>query len=109
MRPSIGNGTRNKPKERREDDIHQQINREQGRQELRPAQGNGEMVGIAQIEARNTLLLEHVRAKAKRRGFFAAIASHWSAWVPSVLHSVRRHHQLTSNEGPNAEIGLERS
>ena len=31
------------------------------------------------------------------------------ASVPFVLHSVRQHRQLISNEGPNAEIGLEGS
>jgi hypothetical protein len=34
------------------DDVDRQIKSEQGRAELRPAQGNGEMVGIAQIEAK---------------------------------------------------------
>jgi hypothetical protein len=67
MRPSIGHGTRNQPKEGGEDDIHCEIECEQGRKELRPSQGDGETVGIAQVEARNALLLELKGAEANPR------------------------------------------
>ncbi len=81
IRPSIRHRTGNQPKECGEDDIHQQIKCEQGREELRPGQGDGEMVGIAQIEARNALLPELVGAEANPRHFFVGLALHWNAAI----------------------------
>jgi len=58
--PDVRHRTGDQPIERREDDIHCEIEREQGREELRPGQCNGEMVRIAHIETRNPDLLEFV-------------------------------------------------
>ena len=81
VRPSVRHPTGNQPKECGEDDIYRQIKREQGGKELRPCQGNGEMVGIAKIEARNPLLLEPVGAEANQRRFFARLALEWHAGI----------------------------
>src|SRR6516162_3244878 len=67
VRPSVRHPTWNQPKECGEDDIYRQIKREQGGKELRPCQGNGEMVGIAKIEAGNPLLFEFVGAEVDSR------------------------------------------
>ena len=72
--PSVGHRTRNQPKERGEADIHHEIKREQSGEELRPSQGNGKMVGIAQIKARNALLFKLVSAEANARYFFTGLA-----------------------------------
>jgi len=74
MRPNIRYRSGNCPIERGEDEIHREVECEQGREELRPGQGNGEMVGIAQIEARNALLPELVRAEANPRYSFVGFA-----------------------------------
>src|SRR6516162_4718024 len=67
VRPSVRHRTGYQPKECGEDDIHRQIKREQGGKELRPCQGNSEMIGIAQIEAGNPFLFEFVGAEAEPR------------------------------------------
>ena len=90
MRPSIGHGTRNQPKEDGEDDIHEQVDCKQGCEELRPGQRNCEMIGIAHIEARNTLLLKLIRAKPNPRRSFVGLALHSSIGFPSPLHLMRQ-------------------
>ena len=44
------------------------------------------MVGIAQIEARNALLFELVRAEANPRDVFVGLILDWNAGVPPPLH-----------------------
>ena len=58
---------------RREDDICRQIECEQRREKSRPGQGNGEVVGIVQIEARDALFLELVGAEANPRHSVAGL------------------------------------
>src|SRR6516164_10534730 len=67
VRLSVRHRTGNQPKECGKDDIHRQIKREQGGKELRPCQGNCEMVRIAQIEAGNPFLFEFVGAETDSR------------------------------------------
>src|SRR4051794_4907514 len=86
VRPSIRHRTRNEPEEAGEDDVHRQIMCEQGREELRPGQSNGEMVGIAQIEARNALLFVLVGAEANPRHLFTGRALDWNAALPLLYH-----------------------
>src|SRR6516164_7301055 len=74
VRPSVRHRTGYQPKECGEDDIHRQIKREQGGKELRPCQGNSEMIGIAQIEAGNPFLFEFVGAEAESRPAVCGLA-----------------------------------
>src|SRR5262252_6733679 len=72
--PSVRDAAWNEQKERREDDVHGEIKAKEGRKELRPSERDGEAIGITQIDARNALLLEFVRAKRNARRLLAGRA-----------------------------------
>src|SRR6516165_9996943 len=67
VRPSPRYRTGDQPKKCREGDVHREVKCEQGGKELRPGQCNCEVVGIAEIEARNALLFELVGTEANPR------------------------------------------
>src|ERR1700738_5250673 len=100
MRPSIRHRSGNGPIEYSEDKIHRKIECEQDREESRPSQRNGEMVGIAQIEARNALFPELVGAEANPRPLFARLTPESNTKVPSFLHPMR---YPTSGPGPSSK------
>ena len=72
--PSVRDAAWSEQKERREDDVHGEIKGKEGRKELRPSERNGEAIGITQIDARNALLLEFVRAERNARRLLAGRA-----------------------------------
>ena len=64
MWPGVRDGAGDQPEQHCKDDVRQQVEREQEGEELRPGQRDGEMVRIAQVEARDAFFLDFVGAEA---------------------------------------------